>query len=489
MNNRYKFPVEFRRVIARALPEDTSLHGRPPELRYMYLPAAHGKALRPDSMLVVGIRGSGKSFWWAALQQETHRAVIGRRIDFGGPMLVSTGFGERPSPDDYPSKDVIRSLAARLETRKIWLTVVLHHVARGHLPEEFTSASSWEARTEWVEGNPEAVESALYRADGELDRAGKFHLVLFDALDRTADEWSRMNALTRGLLQVLLEFRSYRRIRLKVFVRPDQIEDPGVTTFPDASKVLAQKTELLWPSNELYGLFWQYLANEDQGGEQFRAGCQKAISVSWREQDGVWMVPEELRSDSNAQRIVFHAMTGEWMGRDRRRGFPYTWLPNHLGDARRQVSPRSFLAALRYAALDDPRPDQEYALHYESIKKGVQEASKIRVQEIEEDYPWVRRLLGSLTGISVPCSFDEIKEIWVQSRVLEELKDLIGAAAVRLPPSRIEKGPDGVLEDLIALGIVERIGDGRINLPDVYRVGYGIGRRGGVKPVFRQPQS
>jgi hypothetical protein len=201
------------------------------------------------------------------------------------------------------------------------------------------------------------------------------------------------------------------------------------------------------------------------------------------------MVPEELRSDSNAQRIVFHAMTGEWMGRDRRRGFPYTWLPNHLGDARRQVSPRSFLAALRYAALDDPRPDQEYALHYESIKKGVQEASKIRVQEIEEDYPWVRRLLGSLTGISVPCSFDEIKEIWVQSRVLEELKDLIGAAAVRLPPSRIEKGPDGVLEDLIALGIVERIGDGRINLPDVYRVGYGIGRRGGVKPVFRRPQS
>jgi hypothetical protein len=28
--------------------------------------------------------------------------------------------------------------------------------------------------------------------------------------------------------------------------------------------------------------------------------------------------------------------------------------------------------------------------------------------------------------------------------------------------------------------------DGRINLPDVYRVGYGLGRRGGVKAIRKQ---
>lgn len=249
---KFRFPLEFRRVIVNALPEDTSRHGRAPALCHTYLLAAHAKALRPASMLVVGIRGSGKSFWWAALQQESHRALIGRRIDLGGHTRVSTGFGEQPSPNDYPGEDVIASLARRFEARKIWLTVVLRHVAGSHLPEAFTAAPSWELRTDWVVSNPAMVEEALYRADEVLDRYGRFHLILFDALDRTADDWNAMNAIVKGLLQLTLEFRSYRRIRLKVFVRPDQIEDPSVTNFPDASKVLPQKTELLWPAHELF---------------------------------------------------------------------------------------------------------------------------------------------------------------------------------------------------------------------------------------------
>jgi hypothetical protein len=375
------------------------------------------------------------------------------------------------------------------EARKIWLTVVVRHVAGNQLPPPFSASLTWEARTEWVARNPETVERALYRADEALDHAGKYHLILFDALDRSADDWKRMNELVRGLLQVMLEFRSYRRIRLKVFVRFDQIEDPSVKAFPDASKVLSQQTELLWPAHELYGLFWQYLANEPAAGVEFRTGSESLVGVSWQQEDAVWVVPEKLRSDGEAQRRVFHAMTGEWMGRDRRRGFPYTWLPNHLGDARRQVSPRSFLAALRHAALDPLRQDQQFPLHYESIKKGVQQASEIRKQEIEEDYPWVKRLLDSLTGLSVPCPFEDVRRVWSQNRVLKELGGQVKTEQMRLPPSRIHLGPEGVLEDLIDLGIVERIRDGRINLPDVYRVGYGIGRRGGVKPVFRRQSS
>ena len=177
------------------------------------------------------------------------------------------------------------------------------------------------------------------------------------------------------------------------------------------------------------------------------------------------------------------AFTGPWMGRDKRRGFPYSWLPSHLGDARGEVSPRSFLSALRHAAQDEPRVNQEFALHYESIKRGVQEASKIRVRELEEDYPWVRPLFEPLAGITVPCHFDEISRVWRQQGVVEELERGIADQAVRLPPSHVSEGEDGVLLDLIELGLVERLKDGRINLPDVYRVGYGMGRRGGVRPV------
>ena len=38
-------------------------------------------------------------------------------------------------------------------------------------------------------------------------------------------------------------------------------------------------------------------------------------------------------------------------------------------------------------------------------------------------------------------------------------------------------------DDLEALSIFQRLLDGRVNIPDVFRVGYGLGRRGGVKPA------
>ena len=485
MIDEYRFPGRLRELILAGLPEDTSLHGGTPELRHTYLPAAHTKALRPDSMLVVGIRGSGKSFWWAALQQKEHRALIGRQVGIAGSTTTSTGFGERSSPDDYPGKDVLSALVRKFDSRRIWQTVVLKHVARERLAPAFSSAKTWGDRVEWAQGHPEQVERVLSQVDAELHGRDEYHLVLFDALDRTADDWATMDALVRGLLQVLLDFRSYKRIRLKVFVRPDQIEHPSVTAFPDSSKVLTQRTELDWPRNELYGLFWQYVANEPADGALFRDGCAKVLSVGWSVREGIWSVPETLRNEEEIQRAVFHAMTGEWMGRDRRRGLPYTWLPNHLGDARRQVSPRSFLAALRRAAGERPRPKQDYALHYESIKAGVQAASAIRVREMQEDYPWVRSLLQPLLGISVPCAFEEIETIWRQGKVLDKLGEIIATADVRLPPAHLADGSRGVLTDLTDLGLVEPVSEGRVNLPDVYPVGYGMGRRGGVKPVAR----
>lgn len=195
------------------------------------------------------------------------------------------------------------------------------------------------------------------------------------------------------------------------------------------------------------------------------------------------MVPEELRDDEQQRRIL-HSITGPYMGRDRRRGFPYTWLPNHLGDTRNEVSPRSFLAAVRHAALvHRQRPDQQNPLHYEDIKQGVQAASQIRVKEMKEDYPWVQHLLKPLSAISVPCPIKDIEHVWTKGKVLEILKQEIEEAEERVLPPNIARGTEGVLKDLIDLGLMQQVSGNRINIPDVYRVGYGIGRRGGVKPA------
>ena len=482
------FSSSLRILIQNALPGETSLFGGCPELRYTYLPAGHAKALQPDSMLVVGIRGAGKSFWFSALQDEDHRSLIDKKLPKAGirkDTMMSQGFGEKSSPEDYPRKDVLVMLLEDFDARQIWRTIVLMQLVRpGKKTTALSDQKDWKDRVGWVQAHPEEVERLFFEIDKDLDQISVYHVVLFDALDRTADDWNTMFRLVKGLLQALLEFRSFRRIRLKAFVRPDHLEDASVEAFPDSSKVLTSMVELNWPRNELYGLLWQYLANEPDKGHLFREGCEKGFGIEWMQQETVWMVPEKLRINEILQRDLFHKITGPWMGRDHRRGFPYTWLPNHLGDGRRQVSPRSFLAALRQAAFDSSKADYAFPLHYESIKHGVQEASQIRVREMQEDYPWVEVLMKPLAGVTVPCQFEEIRQRWKDALSLEKLEDN-QSAPVKLPPSHLDEGPDGVRRDLEILGVFERMNDGRVNLPDVYRVGYGMGRRGGVKAVAK----
>ena len=139
------------------------------------------------------------------------------------------------------------------------------------------------------------------------------------------------------------------------------------------------------------------------------------------------------------------------MGRGPKRGFPYTWIPNHLADTEGRVSPRSLLAALRTAA--------------------------------EEDYPWMHRVLEPLAGMVVPCAFGEIEQCWRHGNVLARLAEEVEQDEVKLPPRHLAHGADGVRQDLESLSIFLRMRDGRVNIPDVFRVGYGLGRRGGVKPL------
>lgn len=262
--------------------------------------------------------------------------------------------------------------------------------------------------------------------------------------------------------------------------------------FPDASKVVVPRVELSWPHRDLYGLLWQYLANaQHPSAEPFREWVEENFEVRWLrvalDDVTVWRACVQSGDPQDVYRDLFHAIAGPWMGRDPRRGFPYTWIPGHLADSHRETSPRPFLAALRVAAEDtrDRYADHRYALHYESIKRGVRRASQIRVAELKEDYPWVDWLMEPLRGLNVPCSLQEISTRWEAAGSLQRIDQEIGRGQVRLPPSRWQDGAVGLIKDLEDLGVFFSTSDGRINIPDVFRVGYGLGRRGGVPPLRR----
>ena len=468
--------VELRKAIL-ALPLELSSFGEEPLPGTLYIPPSHLKALRPDAYLVVGGRGVGKSFWTAALQSHDLRAIIGAAAPEMENADIFSGFSGRGETDSSPNEDVFKQLLDRDDDPyDVWRAVMLRLlVAEGSVPR-----NTWQETVTWFKGNPESVDRHLRSADEAMRKNGRRGFVLFDALDRTSDDWRSMDMIVRGLLRAALWLRSYASFHAKIFLRTDQFERT-VTNFPDASKLLATRAELSWARHDLHGLLWQRLLNAPgDHGKTLREAYRSVVGKVPKRVEGIWLLHEEAKRETPIQKALFEKLAGPWMGRDRRRGVPYTWSVGHLADGRGQTSPRSFLAAVLQAASDSAEryPEHAHALHYESIRRGIRKASEIRVDEVSEDYPWVKDVLSALQGLTVPCEYDAVLNRWKEKFP----EGPGGIASDRLPPQHAERGWDGLREDLSRLGLIEIKSDGRIDMPDLYRVGFGLGRKGGVKP-------
>ncbi len=473
-------PRAVREAILHSLPADTSYSGAAPPREYLYVPPAHLKALRPECQLVVGTRGVGKSVWTSALGDLGLRKLLGSSIPQLDQADIRIGFAERPNPDHYPDSDTFAQLIDQgAEPYTVWRAVAVRWAA--DLLNQSVPRQPWRESVAWVAGRPEDVTRMLMQASDRLGEKQGHGLILFDALDRSSNDWHTMDRIVRDLLRVALWLKPFPNLSAKVFLREDQ-KERTVTDFPDASKLLATQAELTWARHDLHGLLWQYLLNGPGAhGELLRDIYRQTLGIPPKQAENRFLPCDETKRETPAQRALFEALAGPWMGRDRRRGAPYSWSVSHLADGQGRTSPRSFIAAIRQAAEDsaDRYPEHEQALHYESIKRGVQKASEIRVNELTEDFPWVPRLLEPLSGLTVPLGFEVIEQAWA-NRFPNGPRD--AAAEKRLPPQHAERGWPGVRQDLLRLGVFEERRDGRIDLPDLYRVGFGLGRRGGVKP-------
>lgn len=476
--------AKIRRALIEALPTDTSLSGAAPSPGTIFLPVGHVRALRFESNLIIGTRGAGKSFWSGALQDSEIRQILAPKIPEIGKLEVTAGYGEKAAIALYPDSDTFAQLIKHgYQPLTVWRSVALRWAHR-ILASCPGTQETWEQTTASVESDPEMFAQLMEAANRELAGRKRHGLILFDALDRVSSEWSAADDIIRDLLKFSVYLKAFSNLHTKVFLRDDQFEGRNIKNFPDASKLLATRVDLIWGSIDLHGMLWQHLINNvGEAGVTIRSLLSRAqtkVAIR-REPNGIYPLPDELRRNESTQQQVFEKLAGDAMGANRRRGYPYTWVVSHLADSRGRVSPRSFLAAMRSAAEDseDRHPDHNLPLHYESIKVGVQYASGIRVDELAEVYDWIKTLMKPLEGLTVPCSFSEIRKRWRDPDALPSLK------SKWLLPEHLADGPDGVREDLVGLGIFEKMNDGRVNMPDLYRVGFGLGRRGGVKPVPR----
>lgn len=470
-----------------SLPWDVSHNASiPPEPSEVYTPRGHEGALDPDRAIVVGNRGVGKSFWSGALTDVRTRELL----DLAYPKLklksvrASLGFsGDDFSSDISPSKRILASLLqSGAEPENIWRAVFMKALDEAWLKLTFKEA------VKEIRESPEAYERAMFRADAALKGSGQKLVIVFDALDRLGDDWQTVRELTRGLLRLALSLRSYSSIRAKIFIRPDQGDDNLVFDFPDASKLRAERVELKWSTNDLYGLLYSRLLNSDESAAAFTEILQARKLVPHQER-GVAVIPESLKIEESVQAGIFSYMAGDYMGSDHRRGRTYTWLPNHLGDAHGQTAPRTFLTALKVAAdkgVSDTSLAKRQAIDHHGIKEGVQKASQVRFDQLSEDHVWIKGVLGALSGIEVPCEESSIISRWKDAGVVRKIKKDVELKEY-LGPLELQggAGETALLDALTRLGVTERRSSGKINIPDIFRVAASLKRRGGVKPPPR----
>ncbi|TCO68954.1 hypothetical protein EV655_12019 [Rhodovulum euryhalinum] len=324
-----------------------------------------------------------------------------------------------------------------------------------------------------LNADPNLYSRALSQADDELVRAGKTLLVVFDALDRMGREWASIQNLTRALLALAVGLQSFRAIRAKIFMRVDQFADQELFRFPDGSKIKNDHVDLFWRPAELYGLLLFELLRNPNARDPLLALAEREGATEALPKTGESWISED------AQARIINGLAGEFMGSSKKRGRVYTWLPLHLSDAAQTCSPRSFLTAWKKAAEHNPAPTGR-AVDHLGLQEGVRQASRSRLEELYEDYPWIRPALEALRRQFVPMEREQLFELWASEHVVVRIRQ-DAAEGLRTPVKFLAGDePSALLSSMRDVAVMEERANGKINVPDIYRVEAAILRKGGV---------
>jgi hypothetical protein len=453
-----------------------------PRLEEIYAPEMHASALDPAVPVVVGPRGAGKSFWSGVLgQEETRKAAATAYpklkldrlfVEFGFTGLVG---GLHGVAVDALDKNVPMDSGPILARAFWWATIL--RAAESSLTDK--KKSSWEDLME-VGGNFEERDALLAGYEKKLRNSENTLLVVYDALDVMATSWPRRRALTEALLEVVWSMRAYRNIRVKLFIRPDQIDDDALR-FVELPKLRTGAVRLTWSREDLYGLLFSRLSNEPA----FKKLLQKnkiAPGTSSTILTRKWAPAY----DATLQATIMTALAGTYMAdgpNGYKKGKTYDWPVVHLSDAFNEVTPRSFLGMMISAAKFGSSPDDR-SLTPDGIRHGLRAASKTRVDQLHQEFKWIKGVLAPLAGLLLPQDDKEVFKAWKSAKTLPLLiKD--ASDHKYLPPFAVDKK---VTERDLFLAL-ERIGvmfvrkDGRLDMPDLFRVAAKLLKKGGTTPL------
>ena len=441
-----------------------------------FFPYGHRGVLDTKRQLVVGNRGMGKSFWTHALtniELKTRLAKIYSQPNLTNAEVVIGFNGSEKLNPVAPTIEEVTNASKKYDPEVIWRTVFLRAVES--ISDQPTQDKSFSDSIRDLSSSPEIYSRKMTDIDDVLTSKRKSLLIVFDALDRLASDWPSIRKLTKGLLLRTLGLQSFRSIRAKIFMRVDQFSDSDLFQFPDSSKIKNDSVKLAWQPNELFGLMLFELLRNSSSKEALELLASETNSTKALPTDGEFR-PEAL----SEQEELIRRIAGEFMGGHKKRGRVYTWVPLHLSDAANNCSPRTFLAAWKSAAEHIPAPT-ERAIDHLGLIDGVRKASINRLTELNEDYPWIKTALEPLRNHLVPITKEELFSLWEKQEVVKNIIANSNSSNF-LPPVGmfLEQNVNSLLQTMSSIAVMEERTNGKINVPDIFRVEAGILRKGGV---------
>ncbi|MDD2711991.1 MAG: hypothetical protein PHU77_03650 [Simplicispira sp.] len=491
--------VRLREQICKTF-ERTVTDGSLPHWSDVYIPENHLQALDPRRMVVEGMRGAGKSFWTGVLTQPQLREALQKQsigfdlkealagiteshaiaIDGG----AGTASGRFPNHSELPKLLQLQGVTAETIWRVATLRLFPVDPELG-MPQSNDPYDPWSEPIAWAGQHPERIVRAIEMLDQRWAVTGKSALVVFDALDRVSHELTEVERMAAGLLRFMLDLRFAKGLRIKAFFREDVLARTGPSVV-DGSKLLNQRAKLHWQQADLYGLAFYRLA---QNAPHFRTQFNQRTGFTWTADSGQRYQCDKA-SDPQVQKMVWQTLVGNYMGKTATKGHTYPYIFKHLSDGWGRVAPRAFLIALGEAAQSAAKSyaEKPYVIYHEAIKDGVREASQARVKELEEDYAWIAPALQCIKRQqkTVPIDRAVLEDIWLQdgAEVLHQIEALRDKALIpwRKDASNHEK-VEALYNTLVEIGVLQsrlKNSNERVELPDIYRLAYKIGRYGGI---------
>ncbi|MDP1832244.1 MAG: hypothetical protein Q8K67_09310 [Geothrix sp.] len=457
-----------------------------PKIEDIYAPETHAAALDPATPIVVGSRGTGKSFWSGVLGQDETREAAARAYPKLGleHVKVQFGFTGVGGPDGV-SADALNSIVGLNPSRDVakafWWATILRAAA-------FTAGETTPKLSDFIQLGLdwEARENLLSKHEQRLRSEKKTLIVVYDALDTVATSWPRRRLLTEALAEVAWAMRAYRCIKLKLFLRPDQIDDEGLQ-FVELPKLRTGAVRLTWSATDLYGLiFSRLMLNPEVTANQAFKKLLRSRNLAEGDRDAILARRWSLSHKIDDQRRVMEVLAGSYMADGPygfKKGRTYDWPVTHLADAYDEVTPRSFLGLMVAAAKYGAAPPDRVVTP-DGIRHGLREASKTRVDQLHQDFPWIKGVLAPLAGLLLPQDENEVFKAWRHTQTIQHL--VADADANKyLPPFPVEgRNSEGDLfEALKRIGVMFRRKDDRIDMPDLFRVAAKLLKKGGMAPV------